>query len=156
MEVGTDEGKLAPNFLLETLDGKEMRLSDLRGQPVVINFWATWCQPCRKEVPELVAAYNSYRERGLVILGVNLQEGKGIVRPFAEDFGMNFPILIDRDGEVGDEYRVLGLPTTYFVDRDGVVRSVFTGPFIEKGQGANVQGAIEENELQKRIDQILN
>jgi len=156
MEVGTDEGKLAPNFLLETLDGKEMRLSDLRGQPVVINFWATWCQPCRKEVPELVAAYNSYRERGLVILGVNLQEGKGIVRPFAEDFGMNFPILIDRDGEVGDEYRVLCLPTTYFVDRDGVVRSVFTGPFIEKGQGANVQGAIEENELQKRIDQILN
>ena len=156
MEVGTDEGKLAPNFLLETLDGKEMRLSDLRGQPVVINFWATWCQPCRKEVPELVAAYNSYRERGLVILGVNLQEGKGIVRPFAEDFGMNFPILIDRDGEVGDEYRVLGLPTTYFVDRDGVVRSVFTGPFIAKGQGANVQGAIEENELQKRIDQILN
>ena len=69
---------------------------------------------------------------------------------------MNFPILIDRDGEVGDEYRILGLPTTYFVDRDGVVRSVFTGPFIEKGQGANVQGAIEENELQKRLEEILN
>jgi len=155
MDVGTEEGRLAPNFLLETLDGKEMRLNDLRGQAVVINFWATWCRPCRKEIPELVAAYNSYRERGLVILGVNLQEGKGIVRPFAEDFGMNFPILIDRDGEVGDEYRILGLPTTYFVDRGGVVRSVFTGPFIERGQGSNVQGAIEENELQKRIEQIL-
>ena len=156
MEVGPQEGKLAPNFLLETLEGGELRLSDLRGQAVVINFWASWCKPCRKEIPELVAAYNSYRERGLVILGVNLQEGKGIVRPFAEDFGMNFPILIDRDGEVGDEYRILGLPTTYFVDRDGVVRSVFTGPFIEKGQGANVQGAIEENELQKRLEEILN
>ena len=155
MGVGTEEGKLAPNFLLETLDGKEMRLSDLREQAVVINFWATWCRPCRKEIPELVAAYNSYRERGLVILGVNLQEGKGIVRPFAEEFGMNFPVLIDRDGEVGDEFRILGLPTTYFVDRGGVVRSVFTGPFIERGQGSNVQGAIEENELQKRIEQIL-
>ena len=68
---------------------------------------------------------------------------------------MNFPVLIDRDGEVGDEFRILGLPTTYFVDRGGVVRSIFTGPFIEKGQGANVQGAIEENDLQKRIEQIL-
>ncbi len=155
MEVGPEEGRLAPDFLLETLDGSEMRLSDLRGQPVVINFWATWCRPCRKEIPELVDAYNAYRERGLVILGVNLQEGNGIVRPFAEDFGMNFPILIDRDGEVGDEYRLLGLPTTYFVDRQGVVRSVFTGPFLEKGQGTNVQGAIEGDELMKRIEQIL-
>ncbi|TMG01879.1 MAG: TlpA family protein disulfide reductase [Chloroflexi bacterium] len=129
MDVGTEEGRLAPNSLLETLDGKE--------------------------IPELVAAYNFYRERGLVILGVNLQEGKGIVRPFAEEFGMNFPILIDRDGEVGDEFRILGLPTTYFVDRGGVVRSIFTGPFIEKGQGSNVQGAIEENELQKRIEEVL-
>ena len=155
MEVGLHEGKLAPNFLLETLEGGEMRLSDLRGQAVVINFWATWCKPCRKEIPELVDAYNSYRDRGLIILGVNLQEGKGIVRPFAEEFGMKFPIPIDRDGEVGDSYRILGLPTTYFVDRGGVVRSVFTGPFFEKGQGTNVQGAIEENELLKRIEQIL-
>lgn len=155
MEVGPQKGRLAPDFLLETLDGNEMRLSDLRGQAVVINFWATWCKPCRKEIPELVDAYNSYRDRGLIILGVNLQEGKGIVRPFAEDFGMNFPIVIDRDSEVGDSYRILGLPTTYFVDRGGVVRSVFTGPFVEKGQGTNVQGAIEENELLKRIEQIL-
>ena len=155
MEVGLHEGKLAPNFLLETLDGGEMRLSDLRGQAVVINFWATWCKPCRKEIPELVDAYNSYRDRGLIILGVNMQEGKGIVRPFAEEFGMKFPIPIDRDGEVGDSYRILGLPTTYFVDRGGVVRSVFTGPFVEQGQGTNVQGAIEENELLKRIEQIL-
>lgn len=155
MDVGPQEDKLAPDFLLETLDGSDMRLSDLRGKAVVINFWATWCKPCRKEIPELVAAYEAYRERGLIILGVNMQEGKSIVRPFAEDFGMNFPILIDRDGEVGGSYRLLGLPTTYFVDRAGVVRSVFTGPFQEKQRGTNVQAAIEGDELTKRITKIL-
>jgi len=155
MEVGPQEGKLAPDFVLEMLDGGEIQLSDLRGKAVVINFWATWCKPCRKEIPQLIDAYNAYRDQGLVILGVNLQESKSIVRPFVEDFGMNFPIPLDRTGSVADRYRLLGLPTTYFVDRQGVVRSVFTGPFVEKAQGTSVQGAIEENELLKRIEQIL-
>jgi len=155
MEVGPKEGKLAPDFVLQTLDGGEIRLSDLRGKAVVINFWATWCKPCRKEIPQLIDAYNAYRDQGLVILGVNLQESRSIVRPFAEDFGMSFLIPLDRTGSVADTYRLLGLPTTYFVDRQGVVRSMFTGPFVEKVQGTNVQAAIEENELLKRIELIL-
>jgi peroxiredoxin len=155
LDVKAEEGALAPDFLLGRLEGSELRLSDLRGQPVVLNFWATWCAPCRKEIPQFVEAYERHRDEGLVIVGINLQEGKSIVRPYAEDFGMNFPIAIDVDGEVGDAYRILGLPTTYFVDRDGVIRSVFTGPFEQSDRGTEVRGAIEQSELDRRITDIL-
>jgi len=153
--VKAEEGALAPDFLLARLDGNELRLSDLRGQAVVLNFWATWCAPCRKEIPQFVDAYERYRDRGLVIVGINMQEGKSIVRPYAEDFGMDFPIVIDVDGEVGDGYRILGLPVTHFIDRDGVVRSVFTGPFEESNRGTDVRGAIEQSELDQRIAELL-
>ena len=155
LDVKAEEGALAPDFLLGRLDGGELRLSDLRGQPVVLNFWATWCAPCRKEIPQFVDASERFREQGLVVVGVNLQEGKSIVRPYADDFGMDFPIVIDVDGEVGDAYRLLGLPVTYFIDRDGIVRSVFTGPFEESDRGTEVRGAIEQSELDRRISDIL-
>jgi thiol-disulfide isomerase/thioredoxin len=155
LDVAAEEGALAPDFLLETMDDSELRLSDLRGQPVVVNFWATWCKPCRQEMPRFVEASDKYAKDGLVVVAVNMQEGKGIVRPFAEDFGMDFPIAIDRDGEVGDRYRLLGLPTTVFIDRDGVVRSVYAGPFEEEQNETNVQGAIEDSELERRIAEIV-
>lgn len=106
-------------------------------------------------MPQFVAAFERYEDQGLVIIGLNLQEGKAIVQPFADDFGIRFPIAIDRDGEVGDRYRLLGLPTTFFIDREGVIRSSFTGPFVEADRGTNVQGAIEQDELEKRIEEIL-
>jgi peroxiredoxin len=155
LDVKAEEGALAPDFLLGRLDDGELRLSDLRGRAVVLNFWATWCAPCRTEIPQFVEAYGRFRDQGLVIVGVNMQEGKGIVRPYAEDFGMDFPIAIDVDGEVGDAYRILGLPTTYFIDRDGVVRSVFTGPFERSEGGTDVRGAIEQSELDRRIGELL-
>ncbi len=155
LEVSPAEAALAPDFLLERLDAGEIRLSELRGQPVILNFWATWCKPCRTEMPQFVEAYDRYRDQGLVIVGVNLQEGKSIVRPFAEDFGIEFPIAIDRDGEVGDRYRLLGLPTTFFIDREGVIRGLFTGPFVETSGGKSVQGAIGSQELDDRIQEIL-
>lgn len=155
--VAAEEGALAPDFILESLDeGDELRLSDFRGSPVVINFWATWCKPCRKEMPQFVQAYDELKDEGLVIIAINQQEGRGIAQPFAEDFGMDFPIAIDRDGDVADRYRLLGLPTTYFIGRDGVIRSVFTGPFEAEGEGTNVQGAIDESELDRRIAEIMN
>lgn len=156
VSVDPEVGALAPDFLLERLDSGEIRLSEFRGRPVVLNFWATWCYPCRKEMPQLIKAYDSLKDQGLVVIGLNLQEGKSIVKPFADEFGIKFPIAIDRDGEVGDRYRLLGLPTTFFIDRNGVVRSVFTGPFLGKREGTNIQGAIEESELQKRIDAIMS
>lgn len=155
LDIAAKEGTLAPDFLLENMDDSEFRLSDLRGLPVVVNFWATWCKPCRQEMPRFVEAYDEHAGDGLVVVAVNMQEGKGIVRPFAEDYGMDFPIAVDRDGEVGDRYRLLGLPTTYFIDREGVIRSVYTGPFEDKQNETNVQGAIEDGELEQRIAEIL-
>ncbi len=155
MEVSPKAGSLAPDFLLETLDGGEVRLSDLRGKGVIVNLWATWCGPCRKEMPQFVAAYDRYQEEGLEIIAVNVQESRSIIRPFVEDFGIDFPVALDRRGAVSDEYRIIGLPTTYFIDRDGVVREVFQGPFLEGLQDTQVQGAIAEDELTRRIEEIL-
>jgi peroxiredoxin len=156
LDVSPKEGSLAPDFLLESLDGAELRLSDLRGQPVALNFWATWCAPCRKEIPQFVNAYARFRDQGLVIVGVNMEEGKSIAQRYVDDYGMEFPVVIDVDGEVGDAYRLLGLPVTVFIDRNGVVTSVYTGPFEAKEGETDVRGAIEESQLEQHISEILN
>jgi peroxiredoxin len=121
------EGFPAPDFTLQTADGTVLRLSDLRGQVVVLNFWATWCPPCRIEMPALQEVYVAYRERGLEVLAVNMQEGSGQTSAFAAENGLTFPILFDPDGAVSSRYRVTSLPTTLFVDRKGVIREVAVG-----------------------------
>ena len=139
-------GRAGPDFSLETAQGGVLRLSDLQGQPVLLNFWASWCPPCRIEMPELVAAYERYQSQGLVIVGVNLQEADGKVLEFARDFGMTFPIVIDRDSEVADVWRlggpVKGIPTSYFIDEAGVIRAFYYGPMTEEA-------------LEERLAQIL-
>ncbi len=128
-------GRAAPDFLLETPRGDTLRLSDLQGQPVVLTFWATWCPPCREEMPELAAAYGRHRDHGLVIVGVDLQEPDDQVLEFADEFGITFPLVIDRDGEVADVWRlggpIEGIPTSYFIDETGVIRDLFYGPMTE-------------------------
>lgn len=130
-------GRAGPDFLLERPEGGTLRLSDLQGHPVILNFWASWCAPCRAEMPELVAAYAQYRDEGLEIVAINLQETNGRVLEFAEEFGIEFPIVIDRDGELKDVWRlggpVDGIPTSYFLDETGVVRDIFLGPLTEDG-----------------------
>lgn len=114
---------LAPSLRLATLDGKNIALDDLRGQIVLINFWATWCPPCRAEMPEIQNAYEKYHAQGLAVLAVDVAEDPGVVTPFVQGLELTFPILLDRDTSVTKRYQVNGLPTTFFVGRDGVIRA---------------------------------
>lgn len=119
-------GLTAPDFELTTLDGETLRLSELRGTPVVLNFWATWCGPCRRELPALQTAAERYDGR-VVILGVDQGETPDTVQPYVDELGLTFAIPMDEDMQVGARYNVRGLPTTYFVDADGVIRHVWLG-----------------------------
>jgi peroxiredoxin len=119
--VKFDEKLKAPSFTLRDLNGKEVKLEDHRGKIVFLNFWATWCRPCRTEMPSMEKLYNEFKNRDFIILAVDLQEGTRKVRAFKERFKLNFPILLDSDGSVGSKYGVISIPTTYLIDREGYV-----------------------------------
>jgi len=121
------KGHPAPEIVLGTLDGQTVRLSDFRGKPVIVNFWATWCPPCRAETPELQALHRELGDK-VVLLGVNVtSQDNGDVAGFVREFGVTYPILMDVDGKAFQDYNILGLPTTIFIDRNGIVNEVFTG-----------------------------
>ena len=124
------QGNIAPAFTLETLAGSPASLSDYKGHPVLINFWASWCNPCRGEMPDIVAAYQAHQETGLAVLAINLtdQEGMKDVRKFVAEFQMPFPVLLDEKGRVRRLYALIGVPTSVFIGSDGVVRLVNPGP----------------------------
>ncbi len=125
------EGRAAPNFTLATVEGEERSLVDFRGDYVLVNFWATWCPPCRAETPRLQNFYEDHRDQGIVIVGVNQQETPERAGGFAEDFGVTYPMLLDRTGEVSDGYRVsTQMPVSYLVDPDGVVVDVHLGEVL--------------------------
>ena len=141
------EGFLAPDFTLNTVDGKEVTLSELRGKIVIINLWATWCPPCRAEMPALENAYEQYKDSGVVILGLNVtnQDSEKDIPPFVKEFGLTFPILLDRDGSVSTLYQLRGLPTTYFVNREGIIRTVVVGgPMNETFIQSKIEALVQE------------
>jgi thiol-disulfide isomerase/thioredoxin len=119
-------GYLAPDFTLETLDGDTFTLGDLRGQPVVINFWATWCPPCRAEIPHFQQASRTYNGQ-VAIVGVDDGEPRERVAPFVEEMRMTYPVPLDTQSVVSRRYRVNSLPTTFFVGADGVIQNVHIG-----------------------------
>ena len=120
-------GFAAPDFTLQTPDGQTLSLSDLRGQAVLLNFWATWCPPCRAEMPAIQQVYQKYRDRGFTVLAVDVQETDAQVAAFVQEQGLTFPILMDRDGAVSAAYQVKAMPSTFFIDRDGIIRQVTLG-----------------------------
>lgn len=119
-------GYLAPEFALSSTIGEEVKLSDHRGRPVVLNFWASWCPPCRAEIPHFQEANVKYNGRA-VILGVDQGEPLTVVADFGSAFGVSYPLLLDGDNTVNRKYNIVALPTTVFVDANGVVREVYTG-----------------------------
>lgn len=126
--VGVAVGRRAPELQLETLEGDWVRLSGFRGQPVMINFWAVWCGFCRIELPGMQEVYEAYRDQGFVILAVDVQEERSEVKPFVDELGLTFPVLLDSKGEVSRSYRIRGLPTSYFVGQNGVIMGRELGP----------------------------
>lgn len=133
-------GSTAPDFTLPNLEGEPVALSSLRGKPVVINFWATWCAPCKEEMPLLESTSQQLGDQ-VVFLGVDYAEGKDVVQSFVSELGLTFPILLDSDGAVADRYFVRNYPTTLFVDAEGVVR-------------AQRVGLLDEDLLEKYLETI--
>lgn len=127
------EGFSAPAFSLDILNAEistaKVSLTDFRGQVVMINFWATWCSPCREEMPAIQSVYEEYREQGFEVLAVNttFQDNEFDVKDFVAEYNLSFPILLDRSGDVSQQYQLRGLPSTYFIDRQGVIQTVIVG-----------------------------
>jgi peroxiredoxin len=123
------KGFLAPDFTLATPKGEKVTLFSLRGKAVLINIWATWCPPCRAEMPAMESFYQQYKAGGLVVLGVNAtnQDNQLEIVPFVNQYGLSFPILLDEVGELGRKYELRSLPSSYFINRDGTIAAVVIG-----------------------------
>ncbi|MFC1994739.1 redoxin domain-containing protein [Chloroflexota bacterium] len=127
--IAPEGGALAPDFTLPTLDGGTATLSDLQGRPVLLNFWASWCPPCRAEMPYLQSVWEKSKDGDLVMLAINKGEQKQKVRDFVTSLGYTFPIGLDTDTLVAHAYRAYSIPRTFFIDRSGVVQVVVPGAF---------------------------
>jgi thiol-disulfide isomerase/thioredoxin len=142
MSVSPRAGFIAPAIVLPQLDGELVSLDAFKGQMVIVNFWASWCGPCRAEMPTLERLYQIEQTRGLTVLAVNstFQDDQTNVAQMRRDLGLSFPILLDYEGTVGHRYGVRMLPTTFIIDRQGVIRQVlFGGPLSE----ASLRNAVE-------------
>lgn len=138
-------GFAAPDFTLNTPGGETYTLSDLKGQAVLVNMWATWCPPCRAEMPAMEKVYNEYKDQGFIVLAVNntFQDNPLEIAPFAAQYNLTFPILLDETGEVSRAYQVRSLPSSYFINRYGVITEVVIG------------GPMSETLLRTRIEEAL-
>jgi peroxiredoxin len=118
---------IAPDFALFSPEGQEISLSDYQGQVILVNWWATWCPPCKAEMPAINAFYETHQADGFVVLAVNSQEEASTVKDFIQDNGFTFPVLLDSQGQVMDRYHVRALPTSFIIDRHGVIQHIQTG-----------------------------
>jgi cytochrome c biogenesis protein CcmG, thiol:disulfide interchange protein DsbE len=135
----------APDFTLERLDDEgELQLSSLRGKAVVLNFWASWCQPCKEEAPFLEEIWRDNHDRGLVVVGLDAKDFRGDARRFARRFGLTFPLVFDGPGGIVDPYGVTGFPETFVIDREGRVVEAFAGAVSGEDERVRLRAAIDE------------
>jgi len=128
-DISPEVGSVAPDFQLQTLDGRTFSLSGVRGKPVLLNFWATWCGPCRQEMPYLQEVYEAYSDKGLVMAVVDIGESRADVEAFLQAAGLSLPVILDSQTSVARQCRVAAIPTTFFIDRDGVIKDKKIGAF---------------------------
>ena len=126
-------GGPAPDFRLENLDGKSISLSDFQGKPVLINFWATWCRPCVSEMPYIQQVHEGWSKRGLVVLAINIGESPSEVKKFLQTHNLSLPVLLDTEENAARKYNITGIPTTFFIDSDGIIQQKIIGAFPNKG-----------------------
>ena len=147
LQTSPQEGFLAPDFTLDSLAGDQVALSALRGKVVLVNLWASWCGPCRAEMPAIDRVYRANRSRGFEVLAVDAtnQDSESNARAFVEQLGLTFPILLDRTGSVSRRYLLRALPTNFFVDRRGVIRSIMVGgPMSEALISTKIEDLLQE------------
>lgn len=133
--TGIQKGNAAPDFELTTLDGTSVKLSDYKGKKVILNFWATWCPPCKDEMPHMQNFYEKFKENGIEIVAVNLtniDKGQKVIETFVKNNGLTFQIPLDRDGKIGEIYQTISIPTSYILDSKGIITSKIIGPMDEE------------------------
>ncbi|TET32264.1 MAG: redoxin domain-containing protein [Anaerolineales bacterium] len=138
MQIAPVGGALAPDFTLVNLEGENVSLSDFKGQPVLINLWAIWCGPCRIEMPTIQSRFEKYRDEGFIVLAVNFDEQKADVQAFGDEFGLTFQMLLDPGAKVQKLYRTRSYPTSFFVDRKGVIQAQHIGVMTEGNLDGNL------------------
>ncbi|MBD1371294.1 thiol-disulfide oxidoreductase ResA [Hazenella sp. IB182357] len=141
-QAKVDVGDQAPDFTLQTLDGNQVKLSELKGKAVMLNFWGTWCKPCREEMPAMQDAYNKYHKLGFEIVAINVGETEVAVQQFVDQYKLSFPTVLDEEKEVQRQYDVGPLPSSFFISSEGVI--------VNK-----IEGALDLQRLEYYVTQIL-
>jgi thiol-disulfide isomerase/thioredoxin len=147
--VGVNVGELAPDFTLVDLDGNQVSLSDFRGKTVFVNFWATWCPPCRAEMPEIEAVYQEHKDKGVVVIGVNILVSEILrgydendVLQYVQQGGYSWTFVLDTTGEVAASYNITAIPTIFFIDKDGIIQAVNIGAMSKRAMESKLAEAM--------------
>ncbi len=155
-EPQAESGSVAPQFTLPTLDGgSEVSSDELKGHPVVLNFWASWCVPCREEAPLLEKAWRQYRNEGVLLVGVNIKDSVTDAQKFVEEFGITYPIVRDENLQLSNDLGVYGLPETFFIDHEWRLLAAIAGDSQDDQRQTVVLGAISEEQLTSNIEILI-